>query len=102
MSSSAAVSSAVANAHRSVVVTTTRPVSVLHTLWTRDTIRCVFVRHLRPPAYAVQVFDGANVIYTELVDDREEAVRVAATLWAVFIGPVCVTPRLRVSRLLLT
>jgi len=63
----------------------TTPVSVLETLWTRDTIRCALVWDLQPPVYAVQVFDGAAVIYTERVDDREEAVRVAATLWAVFI-----------------
>jgi hypothetical protein len=57
----------------------TTPLSVLQTLWTRGMIRCVFVQHLRPPVYAVQVFDGANVIYTELVDDREEALNVAAS-----------------------
>jgi hypothetical protein len=63
----------------------TTPLSILQTLWTRDTIRCVFVQHLQPPVYAVQLFDGPNAIYTELVDDRDEAVNVAATLWAVFI-----------------
>jgi hypothetical protein len=59
--------------------------SILETLWTRDPFRCVFVQHLQPPVFAVQVFDGASAIYTELVDDRDEALNVAATLWAVFI-----------------
>jgi hypothetical protein len=45
----------------------------------------VFVQHLRPPVYAVQIFDGTTPIYTELVDDREEALSVTATLWAVFV-----------------
>jgi hypothetical protein len=63
----------------------TQPLSILETLWTRDSCRCVFVQHLRPPVYAVQIFDGTAAIYTELVDDREEALSVAATLWAVFV-----------------
>jgi hypothetical protein len=49
------------------------------------TMRCVFVQHLQPPVFAVQVFDGAHAIYTELVDDREEALKAAAPLWAVFM-----------------
>jgi hypothetical protein len=63
----------------------TEPLSILETLWTRDSYRCVFVQHLRPPVYAIQVFDGTTAIYSELVDGREEAVNVAATLWAVFV-----------------
>ena len=63
----------------------TEPLSILETLWTRDSFRCVFVQHLQPAVYAVQVFEGTTVIYTELVDGREEALNAAATLWAVFI-----------------
>ena len=63
----------------------TEPLSILETLWTRDSCRCVFVQHLQPSVYAVQIFDGTTPIYTELVDDREEALNVAATLWAVFV-----------------
>jgi hypothetical protein len=63
----------------------TEPLSVIETLWSKDAIRCVFVTHLRPSVCAVQVFDGPTAIYTELVDDRDEALNVAATLWAVFI-----------------
>lgn len=63
----------------------TEPLSIVETLWTKNSIRCVFVTHLRPLVCAVQVFDGTSSIYSELVEDREEAINTAATLWAVFI-----------------
>jgi hypothetical protein len=63
----------------------TGPLSILQTLWSTDSYRCVLVKHLQPPAYAVQLFDGTRVVYAELVDDPQEAGEVAASLWAVFV-----------------
>ena len=63
----------------------TAPLSVLETLWSQNSVRCVFVRQLQPPVLAIQVFDGADAVYTELADSREEALNLAATLRAVFI-----------------
>jgi hypothetical protein len=61
------------------------PLSVIRTLWAREPIRCVLRQQLHPPVTAVQVFAGTRALYTELVNDTEEARQVAAVLWAVFI-----------------
>jgi hypothetical protein len=63
----------------------TTPLAVLQTLWTTGAIRCVLVKQRQPPTYALQVFDGARVIYTELVEPLEQAGEVAATLWGIFV-----------------
>jgi len=69
----------------SVVAFRMRPLSVLQTLWTTDSLRCVLVRQLQPEAYVVHVFDGIRAVRSELVKHPEEAGEVAATLWAPFI-----------------
>jgi hypothetical protein len=63
----------------------TGPLSILQTLWTTEAVRCVLVKQLQPPLYAVQIFDGTRVVYTELVPDPETAGEIAAALWGVFI-----------------
>jgi hypothetical protein len=63
----------------------TGPISVLRTLWTTEAIRCVLVKQLQPPVYAVQIFDGTSLVCTELVDDPQEAGEIAAALWGVFV-----------------
>jgi hypothetical protein len=68
-----------------------RPFSILQTLWTTGAIRCVLVKQLEPPRYAVQVFNGARVVYTELVEHPEEAGEIAATLCGAFIVPTTQT-----------
>ena len=65
----------------------TRPLSIVQTLWTAGAIRCVLVKQLQPRTYAVQLFDGARLLYTELVQQPEDAGEVAAALRDVFIDP---------------
>ena len=58
---------------------------MLQTLWRTGTIRCVLVKQLQPPKYAVQIFDGTRLVCTQLVEQPQEAGEVAATLCGVFI-----------------
>jgi len=59
--------------------------SMRQTLWRAGAIRCVLVKQLQPRlTYAVQVFNGTRVVYTELVEHPEEAGQAAAALWGVF------------------
>jgi hypothetical protein len=62
--------------------------SVLQTLWTTGAIRCVLVKQLQPPTYAVQLFDGTCLLYTQLVDQPQEAGELAASLWGLFIDRI--------------
>jgi hypothetical protein len=55
--------------------------AVVRTLWTEGRLRCVFLKQLQPPMYAVQLYEGTRVICTEFVDDPGEAGYVAARLW---------------------
>jgi hypothetical protein len=48
----------------------------------RGSIRCVLVQQLQPPLYAVRVFDGTSVVYTELVEGPEKGFDIAARLWS--------------------
>jgi len=48
----------------------------------RGAIRCVLVQQLQPPLYAVRIFDGTNVVYTELVEGLEKGFNIAARLWS--------------------
>jgi len=58
--------------------------AVLRTLWSDGPLRCVLLKQLQPPLYAVQLYSGTRVLLTELVDDPEEAGAVAAQLWVEF------------------
>ena len=58
--------------------------AILRTLWTEGALRCVLLKQLQPPLYAVQLYDGAHVMCTELMDDPEQAGQVAARLWDQF------------------
>jgi hypothetical protein len=62
-----------------------RPLSILQTLWTTGSIRCVLAKQLQPSQYAVLLFDGTRLLYTELVEGPKEAGEVAASLCGVFI-----------------
>jgi len=42
----------------------------------------VLVQQLQPPLYAVRVFDGTSVVYTELVEGPEKGFDIAARLWS--------------------
>jgi len=53
-------------------------------LWTTDTVRCVLDIQLQPPAYAVTLFEGARLVYTDVVEHPEQAGEVAATLFGIF------------------
>jgi len=58
--------------------------AALRTLWSDGPVRCVLLKQLQPALYAVQLYSGARVLLTELVDDPEEARAVAVQLWVEF------------------
>ena len=51
------------------------------TLWSRGQTRCVLVQQPQPPLLAVQVFQGSQAVYTELVESLKEAFDVASEIW---------------------
>jgi len=55
--------------------------AILRTLWSEGPLRCVLLKQLQPPLYAVQLYSGTRVLFTKLVGDPAEARAVAAQLW---------------------